>query len=310
MHRRIRALALVAVVAAPSTASAQYIFNDLVSDFKNGGRDILAVWASPFKGSARDYLTTAAVLGLTGAAMFADESVSEWFRENDSSAVLKALKPFRVKEGLSIDNIGAAHWNTRFALVLYTGGLLARKPGLRDAGMGCIASVHSQAAPRSVIVHRFIYRERPDVRVITGDDTTFVPGDALDIRFKTEKDNWYEKSFYGGHVANLAACISFLNHRFEMGFVEPVLWASVAALGIARSADQRHWFSDQLLGVAVGYATGKYVAQRSKARARERAEDDPYAKPDSSASRLDALLGSVFIGQGREGTVIGWQWRR
>jgi len=53
---RIRWIAVVAATLSFAHAtSAQSVGRMLEDDFKNSGRDILSVWASPFDASAKDW---------------------------------------------------------------------------------------------------------------------------------------------------------------------------------------------------------------------------------------------------------------
>ncbi len=117
------------------------------------------------------------------------------------------------------------------------------------------------------------------------------------------EDTWYDNSFFGGHGANIMGCASFINHRFDLGFAEPVIWGVAVAVNVGRMADQRHWTSDTAVGSAIGFAIGKYVAERQRARA-ERREARGEREDDGG------LLSGVFVEPGaRGGTVVGWRKR-
>ena len=93
----------------------------------------------------------------------------------------------------------------------------------------------------------------------------------------------------GGHLANITACITFLTTRYHLGkFVEPVLWATVAGVGVARTLDRAHWLSDQTLGLFFGYAVGKEVALRSSRRNAKRT-----ATAESADRRRESSLSSA-----------------
>ena len=100
----------------------------------------------------------------------------------------------------------------------------------------------------------------------------------------------------------MTTCATFLSHRFEMGLVEPALGVLVAAMGIGRMADRGHWLSDQVVGVAFGYAIGKEVARRQKRRL---AREKPGAASTESAVSDEG--GAPFIGSDANGTRFGWQ---
>jgi hypothetical protein len=105
-------------------------------------------------------------------------------------------------------------------------------------------------------------------------------------------------SFPGGHVANIAACASFLGNRFSMGFVEPAMWAVVAGVGVGRMVDRRHWTSDTMLGVLLGYAAGKEVAKRSLDR-----HSGDRASPVMSGDKQDR---GFYLSPDSKGVTLGW----
>lgn len=90
--------------------------------------------------------------------------------------------------------------------------------------------------------------------------------DQYDIEVPGRSD-WGQHSLPAGHVANVVACASFLNHRFSMGAIEPALYLVSTGVGVGRLVDRRHWTSDTMLGMVFGYAIGKEVAARSSSRA-------------------------------------------
>lgn len=105
----------------------------------------------------------------------------------------------------------------------------------------------------------------------------------------------------GGHLANITACVTFLTSRYHMGkIVEPVLWATIGGVGVARTLDRAHWLSDETLGLFFGYAVGREVALRSSRRLAKKtasANTDDLSKPE----------GSFFLSPGVNGTKLGWQ---
>ena len=100
----------------------------------------------------------------------------------------------------------------------------------------------------------------------------------------------------------MTTCATFLSHRFELGLVEPALGVLVAAMGVGRMADRGHWLSDQVVGVAFGYAIGKEVARRQK----QRLGRDKAGAPSAESAESDDG-GAPFIGADANGTRLGWQ---
>jgi hypothetical protein len=100
-------------------------------------------------------------------------------------------------------------------------------------------------------------------------------------------------------------CASFFNNRFDLGFVEPLLYAFTGAIWLARTADRAHWTSDQLLGTVFGYAVGREVAHRQLKREAERAAT---AAAGGSATLTPPKEGLYLVKTG-ETVRVGWQLR-
>lgn len=303
-------LAVIALaLVAPSSAGAQGLKSvpgTVFNDAKNTVGDVIAVWTSPFRGSGRDYATAGMVVGAVGVTALFDDNIGRWVRGNQDAFVLEALDPFRERDSKpKMVDLGANQSLLEIGGGLYLIGLIAGSPDLRDAGTGCISAGQANGIPRHYI-YKSVSRERPSYRTGTPPDTTSRLGDPYDISFPGDDADWYDNSFFGGHGANVMACASFMNHRFELGLAEPVLWTVAVGVNLGRIADQRHWSSDVLIGGVVGYAIGKYVAERQldrKAERARRAENGQEPEP----SLKDDVLGGLWMTQSDGRTFVGWK---
>jgi membrane-associated phospholipid phosphatase len=290
---------------------AQGLPATVFNDFKYGIGDILAVWSSPFRGDGRDYLTAAMLAGGVGVVVLFDDNLGAWIRAHPKAGVLDVLKPFRENGKLKLVDLGAGQSLVNTGAVLYAVGLLSGNANLRDAGIGCVAAEKSNGILRNYL-YRGVSRERPLYRVPRTDDMTpavYRLGDPYRIEFPG-RSTWYDNSFFGGHGANIMACVSFMNHRFDLGLVEPVLWTLAAGVNLGRSADQRHWPSDVAIGAIVGFAMGKYVAERSLARARKR-DTGKAEGPDGALNRegdaAASWLDGVYVDARGGALLLGWR---
>jgi len=308
--------ALVLAAAAPSRAGAQSVFETIYTDLSHGVGDVFAVWTSPFRGDGRDYRTAAMVLGGVGVLALYDDEIGAWIRGNPEVAPMVALEPFREEHRLRLIDLGAGKSLLQLSGGLYLLGLVTGNASIRDAAVGCTASEKSNGLLRHYL-YKAVSRERPLVLERNGEETIERPGDPYDIRMPGDDEDWYDNSFFGGHGANIMACASFFNHRFDLGLAEPVIWAVATGVNLGRMADQRHWSSDAAIGIIVGFAMGKYVAERSQARADARAVDANGeadgrrgAGEAREPSALDALLRGLFVTRARDGgAVVGWRGR-
>ena len=287
---RTRELLAGLLFLLPGAASSQSVGKMLGDDFKNFGGDVWAVWTSPFHATKKDWLTTGLVIG--GSALispFDDEIDRAMVRnvDNDGWVVIKELR-----EGGALFS-GKYITPVAGAVLIYA--LATKNTKIQEGIFGCLASYASTSIVRNYVVYYLVGRERPDS---ARDDAINSPpaqhGDQYQFTFPGSKD-WGMHSLPAGHVANIMACATFLNRRFDMGYVEPALYALTAGIGVGRLVDRRHWMSDTFLGIAFGYASGRVVAKRS------------YDRANPTAGGLKSAMSGAYLSPERGGLTIGWK---
>jgi membrane-associated phospholipid phosphatase len=277
--------------------AAQSIGRMAFDDVANAARDFGAIWVAPFRGSPQDYLMAGGVLAVGAAVSPFDDNVDRWMVAHEDRGFLDALSPIR--RGGDFYSLNKA---APYVGGLYIVGLVTKHRGIRDGIFGCAAAYTANTTMRHQVIYRVIGRNRPDT--LRDHPEGYVPTPASDgdqYVFRVPATGYGDHSFPGGHVATMTTCATFLSHRFEMGLVEPALGVLVAAMGIGRMADRGHWLSDQVVGVAFGYAIGKEVARRQKRRL---AREKPGAASTESARRDERS--APFLGSDGNGTRLGW----
>jgi len=156
--------------------------------------------------------------------------------------------------------------------------------------MGCTAALQAQGIVHSLTLH-LVQRERP----LTAD------GDPHD--FAWGHGPWARHSYYGGHSANIMACVSYGNERFHMGAAEPVLYTLALGVALGRMADRRHWASDVAVGTLFGHAVGTTVGRR----ARRRAERGDGADREHGAPARSSMLDRAYLSVGAGRVTVGWR---
>ena len=282
--------ALLTVV--PAAARAQSVGRMIGYDVLHAGGDIVGTWAAPFHSTPRDWLGAGAVLALSAAVSPLDDDIDRWFMDHQKDGVFSSLKEFR--EG---GHAFAGSTITPAALGLYIIGVATKSRGIRDGVWGCVASYASESVVRSQVMYRLVGRLRPDS--IRGDHVQIRSEQGDQYKFFFPGSNaWGKHSLPAGHVANVAACASFLSHRFGNPYVTIPAYAIATGVGVGRLVDRRHWTSDTVLGALFGYAVGKEVALRS----RERLHRDEGADNDSNG-------GELLLGSSDGNMLIGWHYK-
>lgn len=282
---RLEAVLSLAVLGiAPSPTAAQSVAETIFSDVKYAVGDVLHMYAYPFRIDGRGALTIGAVALATGASLAVDDNLDNWIRAHPDAWPMDALEPFRANQSPELEVVGGSAVLLGFSGGLYLIGLIAGSDDLRDAGIGCASAEHGQTILRWAL-YKGVGRRRPSVA--EGDQFLFdVPG-----------GDWYSRSFYGGHAANIMTCASYFSHRFHLSVAEPVLMGLALGVGFGRVADRAHWLSDTVLGFAVGYFMGRSVAHRQLDRKAERS-GEPVQDPRQS---------SLFATHDGERFLVGWR---
>jgi membrane-associated phospholipid phosphatase len=275
---KIAGIAALAVMSCARATSAQTVGEILVADWRDAGKDVLSVWASPFDATGRDWALFGATLALTGATMFVDQPVSDWAIRNKDSWGFRAIAPVRRGGWLFsgkyvVPPIAAA----------YVAGVAFNNQDLRDFVTGCASSWAANSFARKA-VYMLVGRARPDT----------MPNDPQHWDGPRVGRDWQMRSFPAGHFANGMACVSYWNNRFKLGAAEPALYALAAAIGMGRLADEAHWSSDTVLGGIFGFAVGREVARRSLKRNAERGAAAPLSTSTSSFS-ISPELGGLNV---------------
>jgi len=258
-HAVCLAAAISCLPAQP--ASAQSLPGKVFDDFRYGVSDILHVFTFPLRLDGRGALMLGTVGAASGAALLLDDELDRWILAHPYSLPMDVIQPFRVHDSPSLENLGNGAYILAFSGGLYLLGLVFDSRDLRDAGIGCGLTEKAQSMMRGG-VFRVVARHRP--MVAKGDQYLFdVPG-----------GDWYMRSFFGGHAANIMTCVSFVNHRFDLSVAEPVLMGIAVGVGVGRIADRAHWLSDTIVGAAIGFFMGRAVAHRQLERGTERETRD------------------------------------
>lgn len=260
------------MLVLPRVVMAQSVGKMLDDDAKNVGKDVVAIWTSPFDAARRDWLLAAAAFGAFGVSMLADQPVSDWAIRNDSSAFFKAIRP--VRRG---GKLYAGKYVVPPVAAVYVLGVILNNQDMRDFVTGCGSSWAAQSFLRKG-VYALVGRRRPETSPDNPQEWTF-PG----------KGDWQMHSFPAGHFANAMACATYWNNRFHLGIAGPAVYTLAGAVGIGRLADVGHWTSDTVIGGILGYAVGKEVARHSLNRLKSEGPlrtTQVYVSPDLTGMTL------------------------
>jgi membrane-associated phospholipid phosphatase len=286
--------ALGLLIAIAPAVDAQSVGRMVGSDIVYAAGDVVGTWLAPFHSSMRDWLGAAGVVAGGAAISPFDDDIDRWFLRHQNDNVWSSLHELR--EG------GSAFAGKTIVppvAVLYIVGVATRSTGIRDGVWGCVASYASESVVRSQVMYRLVGRLRPDSLRTAHVGVPTTQGDQYKFYFPGS-NAWGKHSLPAGHVANVAACASFLSHRFHNWWVSVPAYAIAAGVGVGREVDRRHWTSDTVLGALFGYAVGKEVARRELDRKRREGNGNHSGDDDG---------GSFFFSPSMDGpgVLLGWR---
>ena len=283
--RVIVGIAIAALTMAPR-AGAQVTFRTTGNELRDALADIWHIWVSPFRSEGRDWIAVAGVAAGTAALVPVDDQVDSWFVRHPNSALHDFAKPWD-ESNPTLGDLSTGRRLFPISAALIASGMVSDNRKLREAGWGCLSAWQASSSIRHA-VYAGVARPRPSVENADPYNVDFPGGE------------WEDHSFFGGHAANAVACTTFWNTRFEMGVLEPILYASAAGISVARMTDRRHWVSDTWVGVAVGYAMGRSIAARYARREARRERDRVNEQIRMS------LLDGLSLAPTRGGLAIRW----
>jgi membrane-associated phospholipid phosphatase len=274
-------------LTSAATLPAQVTFKHTGYEFRDGLTDVLHIWTSPFHASRQDWLAALAVAAGAAVLVPIDDQVDSWIVRHPSAAVVRMTDPWNERHP-EFGDLSTGKRLLPISGALIVAGMVSDNRKLREAGWGCLSAWQASSTLRTLL-YETVSRERPAT----------ANGDQYDVT--APGGEWDQHSFIGGHAANAVACATFWSSRFEMGVLEPVLYAGALGISLSRMADRRHWASDTWVGVVTGYAIGRSVAARYARRESVRERKNMERQP-IPASFLDGLN----IGPAPGGLSLTW----
>lgn len=208
---------------------------DDLRNFFTVGSDILK---SPSNFDSNDWIKFGSVWGITTASSFIDLEIKKYSQENKTDFLNSLMK---------IDDLYHIEFMGGLTVILYGYANVAKDNKLRNLGLKLFESTIYSGLINAVMKVT-IGRKRPN---IADDNFVFNP-------FSFDFNN---TAFPSGHTT-LAFAYSTVMANEINNLVWKIFWYSAATLvGAARIYNNVHWFSDTLMGGAIGYFIGDFVSR-------------------------------------------------
>ncbi len=231
--------------------------NDLKNFFKCGAD----LFSEPTRFDSKDWLVFSSTLGLTAVSIFVDEDIQNIALKSRGS-LGDAL--FRIDDFYHIELM------TTSIAALYIYGLASKNSDVRNLGLK-LTEATVYAGSITLLGKFLLGRGRPQNN---SGAMNFQP-------FNTSREF---TSMPSGHTT-LSFAYSTVMASVYNNFFWKFGWFSLAALvGAARIYNNAHWFSDVLLGGAIGYFVGYFVNNHYTNQKETTPNSPPNPEPDFSFS--------------------------
>ena len=233
------------VHAADTTSASPGIPETMVSDLGLFLSDAGGFFTSPIRFTGRDWLHAAGFAAGTVLLMTTDEWIQRRIVRDTENSLNDDFWDVPTE-------YGRVQYANIFALGTYALGLFAGSDDIRVTGRLLFTSLTTSGI--TVMVLRIIFgRSRP----------TSGQG-AWDF-------NWFEmsnerQSFPSGHTTVAFALSTVLAERIDNTWARIGFYGLASLTGFARVYNNQHWFSDVVVGAALGFAAGFDAVRRECAR--------------------------------------------
>jgi membrane-associated phospholipid phosphatase len=211
-----------------------------VSDFNDALKVSADFYTSPLHYNSKDWITFSSVVGLTALATLADKEVKNYSQKNQSKFANNLL---------NIDKYYRLDYAAGTMILLYGYGLLYDNNKIRKLAVKLVEAT-ALASSITLVSKITIGRARP-----------FLNKDVYYTNSLNIKDDY--NSFPSEHTTLAFAYSTVMANEIDNVFWK-VGWYSAASLvGYARVYHNQHWFSDVLMGAAIGYFSGEFVSNHN-----------------------------------------------
>lgn len=200
-------------------------------DFTNYKHSVGKVLSSPLNWTSSDFIKVGGFVAISAGSFLLDQEVNKIFIDNRSETLDK-LEPIGYFYGSPVSTFPSA-------LAMYFSGVVFENNWLRKTGLMLTETITLIGIIQ--IPSRIIFgRARP---YIGENNNSFVFLSGL----KQER-----ASFISGHAAIAFGMSNILSHQIDNPLATIGLYGLAALTPIARLYDNKHWFSDIIIGTALG----------------------------------------------------------
>lgn len=221
--------------------TSQSITGTIANDFKSAfqvGKGFVEI---PFNLTSEDYILAGIIAGTTALSF------------NIDNQVRNSVKQFHNRSIDRITDVGEKFGEGKYAPLLsglfYAGGLIAEDTEIRKTGL---------ILAETIILNAMVTQ---GFKMTFGRARPYVNEGNMDIDIFTFEMNEADYSLPSGHTSNAFAVATVLSERFNNIFASIAFYSLAGLTAFQRIYADQHWFSDTVLGAAIGTLVGLKVVK-------------------------------------------------
>ena len=242
------------VCITASTAFAQIEKNTFNSDFNsstiygNVKSDIVTfydvgvnLFKSPFQFNKNDFFLTSTILGATALSFPFDEPIRNGTLKNQSKTLDRV--------SFVTEKFGDPQYAAMLSGVLYGSGLIIGDNYLRQTG---------QMLAEAVLFNGLI---TTGAKMMFNRGRPFINEGSYEIELFEFESDFEETSLPSGHTSTAFTVATVLSQRIDNAYASIALYSMASLTAFQRIYSDKHWFSDTILGAALGTVIGLKVVK-------------------------------------------------
>ena len=232
---------------APSQSSVATILKDDISNFVNVSMDFIQ---SPLHFDSDDLLLAGIITGATTLSFSLDNPIRNGVKTTRGNFMDK-ITPYGEK-------MGNPAYSTALSGILYAGGFIIGDKQLRETGQ-----ILFQALLFNGIVTQ-------GMKLTFGRSRPFTNEGSMRMEFMEFENENAEMSLPSGHTSTAFTAATVLSQRMNNIYFSIAIYSLAGLTAYQRIYSDVHWFSDTLLGAAVGTLIGLKVVKLYETRNRDK----------------------------------------
>ena len=217
------------------------IYENLKSDVVTFYNVESNLFQSPFHFDKNDLYLTSAILGIAAASFTLDQPIRTSVSKNHSKSLDKVA--------FVSEKFGDPQYGALLSGMLYVGGLIGRDNYTRQTG---------QMLAEAMLFNGLVTQ---GAKMMFGRGRPYINEGSYKLEMFEFENEFEETSLPSGHTSSAFTIATVLSNRFDNMYASIALYSLASLTAFQRIYIDKHWFSDTILGAALGTVIGLKVVK-------------------------------------------------